>query len=107
APRPARGREASVSSAELAIDVRDLTKRFGDKTVVDHFSMQVPKGAICGLLTPDEGSGVVLGHDIASDSEGIKREVGYMTQKFSLYEDLSIAENLDFVARMYEVPDRQ
>jgi len=114
-----------VSSAELAIDVRDLTKRFGDKTVVDHFSMQVPKGAIygflgpngsgktttirmiCGLLTPDEGSGVVLGHDIASDSEGIKREVGYMTQKFSLYEDLSIAENLDFVARMYEVPDRQ
>ena len=114
-----------MSSAELAIDVRDLTKRFGDKTVVDHFSMQVPKGAIygflgpngsgktttirmiCGLLTPDEGSGVVLGHDIASDSEGIKREVGYMTQKFSLYEDLSIAENLDFVARMYEVPDRQ
>ena len=112
-------------SAELAIDVADLTKRFGDKTVVDHFSMQVPRGSIygflgpngsgktttirmiCGLLTPDEGRGIVLGHDIARDAERIKREVGYMTQKFSLYEDLSIEENLDFVARMYEVPDRR
>jgi ABC-2 type transport system ATP-binding protein len=112
-------------SAQLAIDVEGLTKRFGDKTVVDNFSMQVPRGAIygflgpngsgktttirmiCGLLTPDAGRGVVLGHDIATDSELIKREVGYMTQKFSLYEDLSIEENLDFVARMYEVPDRR
>lgn len=111
--------------SELAIDVRDLTKIFGDKTVVDHFSMQVPKGAIygflgpngsgktttirmiCGLLTADGGSGTVLGHDIVRDSELIKRKVGYMTQKFSLYEDLSIAENLDFVARMYDVPDRK
>jgi ABC-2 type transport system ATP-binding protein len=110
---------------ELAIDVQDLTKRFGDKTVVDHFSMQVPKGAIygflgpngsgktttirmiCGLLTPDEGRGMVLGHDIQADPELIKRQVGYMTQKFSLYEDLSIEENLDFVARMYAVPDRR
>jgi ABC-2 type transport system ATP-binding protein len=114
-----------VNAESLAIDVEGLTKRFGDKTVVDHFSMKVPKGAIygflgpngsgktttirmiCGLLTPDEGRGIVLGHDIASDSELIKREVGYMTQKFSLYEDLSIEENLDFVARMYEVPDRR
>jgi ABC-2 type transport system ATP-binding protein len=112
-------------NANLAIDVRDLTKRFGERTVVDHFSMQVPKGAIygflgpngsgktttirmiCGLLTPDQGSGTVLGHDISRDSELIKREVGYMTQKFSLYEDLSIQENLDFVARMYDVPDRK
>ena len=111
--------------SDLAIDVEGLTKRFGDKTVVDHFSMQVPKGAIygflgpngsgktttirmiCGLLTPDEGRGVVLGLDIARDSELIKRQVGYMTQKFSLYEDLSIEENLDFVARMYEVSDRK
>jgi ABC-2 type transport system ATP-binding protein len=114
-----------VSGGEIAIKVEGLTKRFGDKTVVDHFSMEVRKGAIygflgpngsgktttirmiCGLLTPDEGSGVVLGHDIARDSEAIKREVGYMTQKFSLYEDLSIEENLDFVARMYEVPERK
>jgi ABC-2 type transport system ATP-binding protein len=110
---------------ELAIDVEGLTKRFGDKTVVDHFSMQVPKGSIygflgpngsgktttirmiCGLLTPDEGRGTVLGMDIATDADRIKREVGYMTQKFSLYEDLSIAENLDFVARMYEMRDRK
>jgi ABC-2 type transport system ATP-binding protein len=119
------GRTSEAASRDLAIDVKGLTKRFGDKTVVDHFSMQVPKGAIygflgpngsgktttirmiCGLLTPDEGRGTVLGHDIARDSERIKRQVGYMTQKFSLYEDLSIAENLDFVARMYEVPDRR
>ena len=111
--------------SELAIDVEGLTKRFGDKTVVDRFSMQVPRGQIygflgpngsgktttirmiCGLLTPDEGRGLVLGHDIARDPELIKREVGYMTQRFSLYEDLSIQENLDFVARMYEVPDRK
>jgi ABC-2 type transport system ATP-binding protein len=110
---------------QLAIDVEGLTKRFGKKIVVDHFTMQVPKGAIygflgpngsgktttirmiCGLLTPDEGRGIVLGHDIAKDAELIKREVGYMTQKFSLYEDLSIEENLDFVARMYEVADRK
>ena len=110
---------------EVAIKVEGLTKRFGDKTVVDHFSMEVPKGTIygflgpngsgktttirmiCGLLTPDEGRGVVLGHDIATDAELIKREVGYMTQKFSLYDDLSIEENLDFVARMYDMSDRR
>ncbi len=114
-----------MNTREIAIDVEGLTKRFGDKTVVDGFSMQVPKGAIygflgpngsgktttirmiCGLLTPDGGRGVVLGHDITKDADLIKRKVGYMTQKFSLYEDLSIEENLDFVARMYEVPDRR
>ncbi|MEO7741382.1 MAG: ABC transporter ATP-binding protein [Usitatibacter sp.] len=110
---------------DLAIDVEGLTKRFGDKTVVDHFSMKVPRGQIygflgpngsgktttirmiCGLLTPDAGQGTVLGHDIVREAELIKRQVGYMTQKFSLYEDLSIEENLDFVARMYAVPDRK
>ena len=114
-----------MTNGEIAIKVEGLTKRFGDKTVVDHFSMEVPKGTIygflgpngsgktttirmiCGLLTPDEGSGTVLGHDILRDSEAIKREVGYMTQKFSLYDDLSIEENLDFIARMYEVSDRK
>jgi len=113
------------AQGELAIDVEGLTKRFGDKVVVDHFAMKVPRGQIygflgpngsgktttirmiCGLLTPDEGRGIVLGHDIARDSELIKREVGYMTQKFSLYEDLSIEENLDFIARMYDVSDRK
>jgi ABC-2 type transport system ATP-binding protein len=114
-----------VNDTELVIDVQDLTKRFGDRTVVDHFSMQVPKGTIygflgpngsgktttirmiCGLLTADEGRGTVLGHDIRTEADLIKREVGYMTQKFSLYEDLSIEENLDFVARMYDVADRR
>jgi ABC-2 type transport system ATP-binding protein len=102
-----------------AIEVSGLVKRFGDKTVVDHVSMQVSEGEIsgflgpngsgktttirvmCGLLTPDEGEGRVLGHDIRTDGLRIKREVGYMTQKFSFYEDLSIEENLTFVARLY------
>jgi ABC-2 type transport system ATP-binding protein len=114
-----------MSEAALAIDVRGLTKRFGAKTAVDHFSMQVARGQIygflgpngsgktttirmlCGLLTPDEGSGTCLGYDIVRDSRRIKLEVGYMTQGFSLYQDLSIEENLDFVARMYAVPQRR
>ena len=92
-----------------AIDVHGLVKRFGDKTVVDHVSMTVAEGEIvgflgpngsgktttirimCGLLTPDEGEGTVLGYDIRTDSLKIKREVGYMTQNFSFYEDLTIA----------------
>jgi ABC-2 type transport system ATP-binding protein len=104
-----------------AIDVHGLVKRFGDKTVVDNVSMQVAPGEIvgflgpngsgktttirimCGLLTPDAGSGRVLGYDLLTESLKIKREVGYMTQKFSFYEDLTIAENLDFVARLYRL----
>lgn len=104
-----------------AIEVNGLVKRFGDKTVVDHVSMSVAEGEIsgflgpngsgktttirvmCGLLTPDEGEGRVLGHDIRSEGLRIKREVGYMTQKFSFYEDLSIEENLTFVARLYDL----
>ena len=107
------------------IDVRGLTKRFGDKTVVDHFDIAVPRGAIygflgpngsgktttirmiCGLLTPDEGEGTCLGFDVRRDAARIKERVGYMTQKFSYYEDLSIRENLDFVARMYRLDRRR
>jgi ABC-2 type transport system ATP-binding protein len=106
------------------IDVRGLTKRYGDRTVVDHIDMQASRGRIygflgpngsgktttirmlCGLLTPDEGSGSCLGYDIRTQARDIKRQVGYMTQKFGLYEDLSIAENLDFIARVYDVPQR-
>ena len=62
---------------------------------------------LCGLLRADEGSGACLGYDVIAESEAIKRQVGYMTQRFSFYEDLSIAENLDFVARMYSVRDRR
>ncbi|MCR5857361.1 ABC transporter ATP-binding protein [Mesorhizobium sp. J428] len=104
-----------------AIEVSGLVKRFGDRTVVDHVSMSVAQGEIvgflgpngsgktttirmmCGLLTPDEGEGQVLGYDIRRQSLLIKREVGYMTQKFSFYEDLTIAENLEFVARLYRL----
>ena len=104
-----------------AIEVNGLVKRFGDKTVVDHVSMSVAEGEIvgflgpngsgktttirmmCGLLTPDEGEGEVLGYDLRRDSLMIKREVGYMTQRFSFYEDLTIAENLEFVARLYRL----
>jgi ABC-2 type transport system ATP-binding protein len=109
----------------LAIAARGLTKRFGDKVVVDGFDMDVPKGAIygflgpngsgktttirmmCGLLTPDAGGGTCLGFDILTQSREIKERVGYMTQRFSLYEDLTIRENLDFIARMYGVPGRK
>jgi ABC-2 type transport system ATP-binding protein len=109
---------------ELAIDVRGLNKSFGKKHVVKDFSLQVRRGEIygflgpngsgkttsirmlCGLLRPDSGSGTCLGYDL-SNSASIKREVGYMTQRFSLWEDLTIRENLEFVARMYGMKDRK
>ncbi|WP_102868526.1 ABC transporter ATP-binding protein [Pseudovibrio exalbescens] len=104
-----------------AIDVSGLTKRFGDKTVVDNVSMSVDRGEIvgflgpngsgkttsirmmCGLLKPDAGTGSVLGFDLARQRLSIKKEVGYMTQKFSFYEDLTIEENLSFVAKLYRL----
>src|SRR5262245_48227184 len=110
--------------ADLAIDVRGMTKRFGQRVVVDAIDLQVRRGEICGFLGPngsgkttfirmlcgllraDGGSGTCLGHDVIRESEAIKREVGYMTQRFSFWDDLTIAENLDFVARMYRVADR-
>jgi ABC-2 type transport system ATP-binding protein len=108
----------------LAIDVQGLNKSFGPKHVVKDFSLQVrhgeiygflgPNGSgkttsirmICGLLKPDSGHGTCLGYDIRN-STAIKREVGYMTQRFSLWEDLTIRENLDFVARMYDMSERK
>jgi ABC-2 type transport system ATP-binding protein len=110
---------------ELAIDVKGLNKSFGDKHVVKDFSLQVRRGEIygflgpngsgkttsirmlCGLLKPDSGSGKCLGHDVVRETAEIKREVGYMTQRFSLWEDLTIRENLEFVARMYGMRDRK
>ena len=108
-----------------AIDVRGLTKRYDGRAVVDDFAIRVERGQIfgflgpngsgktttirmlCGLLVPDAGEGTCLGYDLRTEAPAIKREVGYMTQRFSLYEDLSIQENLDFVARMYGVRDRR
>ena len=110
------------ASRNLAIDVHGLTKRYGGRSVVNGISLQVETGRIvgflgpngsgktttirmiCGLLTPDAGQGTCLGMDIMADAVSIKREVGYMTQKFGLYDDLSIRENLDFDAPLWVTP---
>lgn len=112
-------------NGHLAIDAQGMTKRFGELTAVNDVSLQVRTGEICGFLGPngsgkttfirmlcgllraDAGSGTCLGYNIIKESEAIKRQVGYMTQRFSFYEDLSISENLDFVARMYSMKDRR
>jgi ABC-2 type transport system ATP-binding protein len=109
---------------EPVIDVRGMTKSFGPKTVVRNLDMQVGRGEIygflgpngsgkttfirmlCGLLRPDSGSGSCLGYDVIRESEKIKPYVGYMAQRFSLYEDLTVTENLHFIARMYGLPNR-
>src|SRR5436853_629227 len=114
-----------MKNGESVIEVRGMTKRFGELTAVDHVDLTVAAGEIygflgpngsgkttflrmlCGLLRADDGSGRVLGHDVLAESEAIKLEVGYMTQRFSFWEDLTIEENLDFVARMYDVKNRR
>ena len=109
---------------DFVIDVQGITKRFGNRTVVNNIPMHVRRGEIygflgpngsgkttflrmlCGLLKPDAGSGQCLGFDFRTQSSEIKKQVGYMTQRFSFYEDLTIEENLDFIARIYGVPER-
>ncbi|HXH03978.1 MAG TPA: ABC transporter ATP-binding protein [Candidatus Competibacteraceae bacterium] len=113
------------AAGEPLIEVTELTKRFGDQVVVDRLTMSVGAGEIfgflgpngsgkttsirmlCGLLTPDGGRGRCLGYDIRTESAAIKRQVGYMTQRFSFWEDLSIRENLEFVARLYGMKERR
>jgi ABC-2 type transport system ATP-binding protein len=116
-------KSAAPSQADIAIDVSGLSKSFNGHMVVQDLSMQVRRGSIygflgpngsgktttirmlCGLLTPDSGGGTCLGYDILRDADKIKRRVGYMTQRFSLYQDLSVRENLEFVARLYGMRD--
>ncbi len=112
-----------TAAPDIAIEVKGLSKSFDDHEVVHALSMTVKRGTIygflgpngsgktttirmlCGLLTPDSGEGTCLGYDIRRDADKIKRQVGYMTQRFSLYQDLSVRENLEFVARLYGMRD--
>ena len=111
-----------TDNADFAIRARGLTKRFGPVTAVDHLDLNVPRSIIygflgpngsgkttairmlCGLLTPTEGDATVLGFDVPGDAEALKPKIGYMTQKFSLYADLTVQENLDFIADIYTYP---
>jgi ABC-2 type transport system ATP-binding protein len=106
----------------LAVEIRDLVKRFGEFVAVDHVSLEVPKGEIfgflgpngagksttirmlCGLLTPTSGRASVNGYDVAAEPELVRQSIGYMSQKFSLYDDLTVEENIDFFSGMYGVP---
>jgi len=109
-------------SAEKSIETHQLTRKFGDFTAVDKVSFEIPKGEIfgllgpngagkttlirilCGILTPTEGEARVMGFEVCSQPEQIKQRIGYMSQKFSLYYDLTVTENLRFYANLYEVP---
>lgn len=117
--------ERISSSDELAINVHRLHKKFGNKVAVDNVSIAQPRGSVwgflgpngsgktttirmlCGLLSPTDGEGTCLGFDVLTESDKIKLHTGYMTQKFSFWEDLTIRENLSFVARLYQINDRE
>jgi ABC-2 type transport system ATP-binding protein len=110
---------------DVAITARGLTRRFGELTAVDHLDLEIPRGRIygflgpngsgksttfrmlCGLLRPSEGYVEVMGHDATRDAEAVRRILGYMTQRFSLYDDLSVDENLEFIAEIYGLPRRE
>jgi ABC-2 type transport system ATP-binding protein len=114
-----------MTDGEPIIEVRGLTRRFGDHVAVDNVTFSVSEGEVfaflgpngsgksttirmlCGILTPSAGEGRVLGYDISIDGERIKQSIGYMSQRFALYEDLSVRENLEFYAGVYEVPARE
>jgi len=113
---------SATANSEHAVTLRDLEKRFGDFVAVNRVSLDVRKGEIfgflgpngagksttirmlCGILEPTAGSGTVAGFDIASQAEEIKKQIGYMSQRFSLYEDLTVAENIDFYSGIYRIP---
>src|SRR5947207_8113883 len=105
-----------------AVEARELTKRFGERIAVDKLTLSVETGEVfaflgpngsgktttirmlCGIITPTSGKGSVLDFDVATQSEPIKARIGYMSQRFALYEDLTVRENLDFYAGVYQVP---
>src|SRR4030081_3510538 len=115
--------DSRPASSDIAIEVEGLTKSFDGRVVVRNLTMQVRRGLIygflgpngsgktttirmlCGLLTPDAGRATCLGYDIRTEADKIRVHVGYMTQRFSLYQDLSVRENLEFVARVYGMAD--
>jgi ABC-2 type transport system ATP-binding protein len=108
--------------SDIAIRTHNLTRRFGTVTAVDHINLEIPRARIygflgpngsgksttirmlCGLITPTEGEAEVLGHQVPRDAEALKRKIGYMTQRFSLYQDLTVRENLEFMAEIYSLP---
>lgn len=112
---------AATTDPEFAIRARGLTRRFGGLTAVDHIDLSIPRARIygflgpngsgkttairmlCGLLTPSEGEAEVLGYSVPKEAERLRRSIGYMTQRFSLYEDLSVQENLDFMGEIYSL----
>ena len=114
-----------MNGDELVIRARGLSKRFGQLTAVDHLDLSVPRAEVfgflgpngcgksttirmlCGLLLPSEGEVEVLGYQIPRDAEELKRRIGYMTQKFSLYEDLTVQENLEFLATVQGIGRRE
>ena len=112
----------TAQSPQPQVRLHELTKRFGDFTAVDRVTLDVARGEIfgflgpngagksttirmlCGILPPSSGSGTVAGYDIATQSERIKNQIGYMSQKFSLYEELTVEENIDFYSGIYRIP---
>ncbi|MGA7829121.1 MAG: ABC transporter ATP-binding protein [Geobacteraceae bacterium] len=111
-----------MNTGEPAVTLKNITKKFGDFTAVDHVSLEVKKGEIfgflgpngagksttirmlCGILTPTSGSGSVAGFDVSRSAERIKEHIGYMSQRFSLYDDLTVEENIDFYSGIYKIP---
>lgn len=114
-----------MSAPEWAVEVEELVRRFGDFVAVDRISFRVARGEIfgflgpngagkttairilCGLLRPSEGRALVAGFDVAADPEAVRRNIGYMSQRFSLYDDLTVEENLDFFGGIYGVTGRR
>src|SRR5215813_8484859 len=116
-----RSSSTKTAAMEMVIETHDLTRRFGELTAVDHLNLTVARGEIfglvgpdgagktttlrmlCGLMDPTEGSARVAGHDVASESQAVKDQIGYMAQRFGLYQDLTVEENMVFYADLFDI----